>query len=370
MSSLTDSVITEMKFEEPIGNVYNHMLSIEIMSNAAWQGNAVAPWYQSTVYKEAMQLYYNDQPVPGVLCFRLSGQEDVWTGSHYWQITFMTGIVIVLYLLLMLYKDKKNKYSFGLNVIYILQKYRFLIKQLVSRDFKTKYKRSALGMLWSFLNPLLTMLVQYFVFSTIFKAEIEHYPVYLLAGIVLFGFFSEVTGACIYAILANASLIKKVYVPKYIYPVSKVLSSALNLVISLLPLFLVAVVTKVRLSQVLLITPFVLLCLMVFSLGIGFILSAGMVFFRDVQFIWSVISMVWMYGTPIFYPESILPEQFAGWLEFNPLYCYIQFFRILLIEGISPEPMMYVKCLLFALSSLIIGALIFKKGQDKFVLYL
>ena len=131
MSSLTDSVITEMKFEEPIGNVYNHMLSIEIMSNAAWQGNAVAPWYQSTVYKEAMQLYYNDQPVPGVLCFRLSGQEDVWTGSHYWQITFMTGIVIVLYLLLMLYKDKKNKYSFGLNVIYILQKYRFLIKQLV-----------------------------------------------------------------------------------------------------------------------------------------------------------------------------------------------------------------------------------------------
>ena len=370
VSNLQDSVVTEIEFEKPIGGVYGHVLSIEMLSKDAWSGNAVAPWYQSTLYQENMQLYYNGEPVSGVLCFHLAGQEDVWTGSHYWQLAVGLGSVIGFYLLLMIYKEKKDKKNFGLTAIYVLQKYRFLIKQLVARDFKTKYKRSALGMLWSFLNPLLTMMVQYFVFSTIFKAEIEHYPVYLLAGIVLFGFFSEVTGACIYVIVSNASLINKVYMPKYIYPVSKVLSSTVNLLISLLPLLLVAVVTKVEITKALLISPFILVCLMLFSLGIGFVLATGMVFFRDIQFIWSVISMVWMYSTPIFYPESILPEQFKVWLDINPLYIFIQFFRTLLIDGISPEPMMYVKCALFAVGSLLIGAFVFKKGQDKFVLYL
>ncbi|WP_167958634.1 ABC transporter permease [Anaerosporobacter faecicola] len=370
VSTLTDSVVTEWKFDQAYEDVFKHTLAIVIRTEDGQAGNAIAPWYLTTENKEDMQLYFNNEPVDGTLCFSVFGDDAVWTGPHYWLIMGAVGILLVLYCMLLLYKEKNNKKSLGLYIIHVLKKYRFLIKQLVSRDFKIKYKRSVLGMFWSFFNPLLTMIVQYFVFSTIFKAEIAYYPVYLLAGIVLYGFFSEATGNCVGAIVGNASLIKKVYMPKYIYPVSKVFSSAVNLVITLLPLLIVAIITKVPITKAVVIVPFVLICLVVFSIGIGFILSAGMVFFRDIQFIWSVVSMVWMYGTPIFYPESILPKEIQPFLQYNPLYCYIQFFRTLIIDGISPEPMMYVKCVAFSLLSLIIGVVIFRKGQDKFILYL
>ena len=134
--------------------------------------------------------------------------------------------------------EKKGRTCLGLKLVHAFSRYRFLIQQLVSRDFKTKYKRSVLGIVWSFLNPLLTMLVQYVVFSTIFKSDIPNFPVYLLTGIVLFNFFSEACSMGITSILGNASLITKVYVPKYIYPVTRVLSSGINMLFSLVPLLL------------------------------------------------------------------------------------------------------------------------------------
>lgn len=370
ISMLQDSVVTEWKFDEPYGDVYKHTLSVEISTSNGQAGNAIAPWYLTSENKEDTQLYFNNEPVNGTLCFSVSGEDTVWTGPHYWLIMSIITILIIIYCFILVYKDRNGQKSIGLYCIHVIRKYWFLIKQLVIRDFKIKYKKSVLGMFWSFFNPLLTMIVQYFVFSTIFKAEIENYPVYLLAGIVLYGFFSEATNNCVSAIVGNASLIKKVYMPKYIYPLSKVLSSAVNLVITLLPLFLVAILTKVHLTKAIVIVPFILICLLVFSIGIGFILSTAMVYFRDVQFIWSVFSMVWMYGTPIFYPESILPKGFQGFLQYNPLYVYIQFFRTILIDGISPEPMLYVKCVVMALLSLVVGAAIFRRGQDKFILYL
>ena len=121
-----------------------------------------------------------------------------------------------------------------MKLIHAFSRYRFLIQQLVSRDFKTKYKRSVLGIVWSFLNPLLTMLVQYVVFSTLFKSSIPHYPAYLLSGIVLFNFFSETTTVGMTSITANAPLITKVYVPKYIYPLTRMLSSTINVALSFL----------------------------------------------------------------------------------------------------------------------------------------
>ena len=257
-----------------------------------------------------------------------------------------------------------------INAIVAMQKYRFLIKQLVSRDFKAKYKRSILGVFWSFLNPLLTMIVQYIVFSNLFRFDIPYYPVYLLSGIIVFNYFSEACGMALTSIIGNATLITKVYVPKYIYPLTRILSSLVNLLISMIPLIIVTMLSGLHPTKAYLLIPLMLVCLAMFCLGLGMLLSAAMVFFRDIQFLWGVLTMIWMYLTPIFYPESILPEQVVWVLKINPLYYFINFLRSCVIDGVSPEPVVYVQCFLISLCVLAVGAWVFKKSQDKFVLYL
>ena len=251
-----------------------------------------------------------------------------------------------------------------------MQKYRFLIKQLVDRDFKAKYKRSILGVLWSFLNPLLNMLVQYVVFSNMFKFDIPNFPVYLLCGNVVFSYFSESCGMALTSIVGNAGLITKVYVPKYIYPLTRIMSSMVNLLISLIPLFVVALLSGLVPTKAYLLLPVPLLCLAMFCLGLGMLLAAAMVFFRDIQFLWGVLTTIWMYLTPIFYPVSTLPEAVQTVVKMNPLYFYVTFVRTCVINGISPEPVMYAQCALMGLGMLLIGAFVFKRSQDKFVLYL
>ena len=265
---------------------------------------------------------------------------------------------------------RQGKHSYLLNAIIAVERYEFLIRQLVSRDFKTKYKRSVLGVFWSFLNPLLTMLVQYFVFSNLFQSDIPYYPAYLLIGIVSFNFFNEACNMCLTSVLGNASLIKKVYMPKYIYPLTRLMSSVINFAIALIPLVIVSLLTGVRFKKAAVLALFFWFCLIVFSLGLGMLLSAAMVFFRDTQFLWGVFSMIWMYATPIFYPESILPEQFRGILQINPIYHFLKNSRLCILEGLSPEPIAYLQCLGMALVMLVVGAVVFRKSQDKFVLYL
>ena len=280
-------------------------------------------------------------------------------------------VLLIIYCIHLNRRNKSGKVAGGLKLVYIFDKYRFLMKQLVSRDFKTKYKRSVLGVFWSFLNPLLTMSVQYMVFSRLFRFQIPNYPLYLLTGVVLFNGFSDATTQAMNSITGNASLITKVYVPKYIYPISKVLSSSINILFSLIPLFLVAFITNVWPSWALLILPFGLICFILFIIGISFFLSALMVFFRDMQFLWGVITMIWMYATPIIYPVEILEGSFLyGMQQVNPLYHYIEFFRTLIIDRTSPEPLEYLICIAFALLALLIGGAVFKKVQDKFVLYI
>ena len=255
-------------------------------------------------------------------------------------------------------------------LVSVVNRYGYLIRQLVSRDFKSKYKRSVLGILWSFLNPLLTMLVQYIVFSTVFRSDTPNFPLYLLTGIVCFNFFSESSNMALQSIVGNASLITKVYVPKYIYPVSRILSSTINLLLSLIPLMVVMLLTHTPVRPVILLLPFGLICIVAFCMGVGFILSTMMVFFRDTQFLWGVVSLLWMYATPIFYPESILPDKLMFVFKCNPLYHIIRFIRIILIHGVSPEPKAYVLCLLASFVPLAAGTIVFKKCQDKFVLNL
>lgn len=368
-STIGEGAITTMSAEEPIETVYLAPLLLRISSDSQ-PGSAVSPLMSATAQTDGFGLYLNGTQVQGTLCFSADGEDYIWTGLHYWEFVAAFGVVIVLYLGFTYRKWKKGTPSMLINAIVAMQKYRFLIKQLVSRDFKAKYKRSILGVFWSFLNPLLTMMVQYIVFSNLFRFDIPYYPVYLLSGIIVFNYFSEACGMALTSIIGNATLITKVYVPKYIYPLTRILSSLVNLLISMIPLIIVTMLSGLYPTKAYLLIPFMLVCLAMFCLGLGMLLSAAMVFFRDIQFLWGVLTMIWMYLTPIFYPESILPEQVAWVLKVNPLYYFISFLRSCVIDGVSPEPVVYVQCFLISLCVLAVGAWVFKKSQDKFVLYL
>lgn len=369
-ATITEGSVTTLTQGMPVRDMARKPLTLHIFSPDSQPGSAVSPLMNTQEEMDYTSLSINGTQTDGILCFSITGRDYNWVGLHYWQLAVLGFAVVLAALAVTWGKQYLGKTSYLLVAIQAVEKYRFLIRQLVARDFKTKYKRSVLGMVWSFLNPLLTMLVQYFVFSTIFKNDIPFYAAYLLIGVVLFNFFNEVCNMSLYSILGNASLITKVYMPKYIYPLTRVLSSIVNLGIALIPMIIVCLITGVRFEKSAILALYFILCLMIFSMGMAFLLSSAMVFFRDTQFLWSVFSMVWMYATPIFYPETILPEEFRFVLKINPLYHFLKNTRICLLNGISPEPNAYFQCMIIALAALGLGAWVFKKSQDKFVLYL
>jgi len=225
-------------------------------------------------------------------------------------------------------------------------------------------------MFWSFLNPLLTMSVQYLIFSALFKSDIPNYPVYLLSGLVFFNFFNEAVSMGMTSITGNAALIKKVYMPKYIYPLSRVMSSLVNFALALLPLFLVMLFTGTVFTPAMLLLVYDILCLVGFVTGMVLLLSTAMTFFQDTQFLWSVVSLMWMYLTPIFYPDTIITPTLLPIYRMNPMYQYITFARSCLISGVSPEPAAYLGCMISSVLVLGAGLVVFRKHQDRFILHL
>lgn len=312
----------------------------------------------------------NGEAVAGTLCFTVDGYDRVWTGPNYGKLVFAALLLAaaVYWAAALRFKNGRREYLFS--TVSAMQKYRFLIHQLVSRDFKVRYKRSVLGVFWSFLNPLLMMIVQYVVFSQLFKSDIKNYPVYLLSGLVVFNFFTEGVNQALSSIVGNAALISKVYMPKYVYPVTRVLSSGINLLMSLIPLMLAAAVTKEPFTRAYLMLPYVLCCLVAFTIGFGMILGALMVFFRDIQFLWGILSMLWMYLTPLFYPLSIIPAASRHLYGYNPMYFFVGAVREIVMEGCAPQPAVFLKCTLVAFAALLAGGLLFKKTQDQFIFYL
>lgn len=252
----------------------------------------------------------------------------------------------------------------------LMKQYRPLIRELVLRDLKIKYRRSFLGYLWSLLNPLLMMAILTLVFSYMFRFDIPNYPLYLICGQTLWAFFNESTSIAMQAIIQNGPLIRKVYIPKYIFPISRVLSSFVTMSFSLIAILIVMLFTRVPLSPTLLLTPVPLFLLLIFCMGIGMIMSAFAVYFRDTVHLYGVLTTAWMYLTPVFYPISILPNQVAILLKFNPLYHYITFFRELVLYRNIPAASVWVLCGLFSLVSFAAGILIFRKLQRNFILYI
>lgn len=248
-------------------------------------------------------------------------------------------------------------------------RYKWLLYELVLRDLKIKYRSSVLGYLWSLLNPLMMMTVLTIVFSTLFRFDIPNYPVYLLSGQLIYSFFSEATNMSMSSIINSASLIKKVYIPKYIFPVSRVLSSFVTLLLSLLAMVIVMVVTQVKFTWVILFFPIPLIYILVFSIGMGLLLSVLAVYFRDVIHLYSVLLSAWMYLTPIMYPINMVPDYVKRFIFWNPMYYFVEIFRQIVLYGEWPSLEMHLICLGFDLLALVTGLFVFYKNQKNFILH-
>lgn len=247
-------------------------------------------------------------------------------------------------------------------------KYRGLLREFVIRDLKVKYRKSFLGYLWSLLNPLLMMLVLNAVFSSFFKFDIPNFPVYLMSGQIIFNFFAEATTMAMSSILNSGSLIKKVYVPKYIFPLSRVASSLITLFFSLLAIVIVILITGVEITPKILMFPLPLLYVFAFATGIGLIVSVLAVFFRDLLHLYGVLLTVWMYLTPLFYPVSAVPNYVKSWIYSNPMYYFIKAFRDIVLYNQFPSLHTQLACIGFAMASLFIGLGVFYKCQHKLIL--
>lgn len=259
------------------------------------------------------------------------------------------------------------------------QKDIFILRQLVTRDFKIKYRRSVLGVAWSVLNPLLMMVVMAIVFTTIFAAgrngsiTPEMYPLYLILGNVTFSVMSDSTSQALGSIIGNSSLLKKVKIHRWVFPVQKVLFSLVNFGFSLVAVALVMLWFRIVPTWHLILLPVLLLLLMLFCAGLGLILSTATVFFRDVMHLWSVVLTAWTYFTPIFWtPDyiSIMARPLQLCIYANPMYNYLQFMRDIFLFNTVPTAFTFGMCVGWAVVALLLGYYIFHKYEHKFILYI
>ena len=262
------------------------------------------------------------------------------------------------------------------NIYLNFKKYTFLMGQMIARDFKVKYKRSVLGILWSLLYPLLQMTVMAIVFSQMFRFRMEgvNYLVYLMTGLVMFNYFSEATSSAMGSVCANFNLMNKVYIPKYIFPLSKCLFVGINFLLTLIPVLLIIIFTgdaqtHCTINIYYLLLPFSYICLLLFSIGLGFILSTISVFLRDIFYIYGIIITMWQYFTPLFYDIKMISPGLQTLFKFNPLYQYITFTRQIILYNSMPGLSNWIGCAASALLFFIVGCILFKANQDKFIYY-
>ena len=253
---------------------------------------------------------------------------------------------------------------------YELVQYMPLVKNLITKDIKIKYRRSVLGVLWSVLNPLLMMIILTIVFSNIFRIKVENFPIYYLSGVTLWTLFLEGSTGAMNSVAAVGPLISKVYIPKYIFPLEKIVFSLVNFAFSLVAVLIVTLALQFPLTWTALLLIIPIIYVLIFATGIGLMLSAVSIFFKDVVHLYGVLTTAWMYLTPILYPVDILGSQVKAILSFNPMYHYVLYFRNLYMYNTIPDLKANLICILFALISLAIGITVFRKYQDRLILHL
>lgn len=249
--------------------------------------------------------------------------------------------------------------------------YMPLLRELVVRDIKVRYRHSVLGVFWTVLNPLLMMVVMSIVFSKLFGSTIENFAIYYLSGFILYTFLNEATTQALFSVVYNSALTKKVYIPKYLFPLSKIASALVNLMFSFCAMLIVMLLTGAKFHWTILLSPLPALYLAVFCCGLGLILTTMNVFFRDIGHFYSIVTLVWMYLTPLFYPEELLVDNGLPILLYlNPLYHNVVYFRMLVLEGTVPGLAHNLLCIIPGIVLLVLGIIIFRKRQDEFILYI
>lgn len=251
------------------------------------------------------------------------------------------------------------------------KEYGFLFTELVKRDFKKKYKRTYLGMLWSVLSPLLSLTVMSLVFTSFFGRGDDTYVIYLFCGNIIFSYFSDATGGGMGSILANSSIITKVPVPKYMFLLSRNVSSLINFGLTFCVFIIFCIIFPIQFTWSFFLLIFPILCLVIFNIGVGLILSTLYMFFRDLQYLWNIFTMLLMYLSAIFYKVDAmgLSETIQKLFLINPIYVFIKYFRIIVINNEIPSPQFHLLALGYAVLAFLVGALIYKKTNHKFIYY-
>lgn len=246
---------------------------------------------------------------------------------------------------------------------------RFLFEEIIKRDFKKKYKGTVLGIAWSILAPLLNLLVMRLVFTYFFGRTIEHYTTYLFCGNLIYAYFNESTSQGMHALVGNANIFTKINVPKYIFLFSKNIQTLINFGLTLIVFFLFCIFDGVAFTWKFLLLVYPIFWLLVFNIGVGMVLSALYVFFRDMQYLWSVFTQLLMYLSAIFYSIETFPEMARNAFLLNPVYLFIRYFRKIVLDGVIPSFSFHVLMAFDALLVLGIGLLIYKKKNQSFLYY-
>ncbi|GHU76356.1 ABC transporter [Clostridia bacterium] len=247
---------------------------------------------------------------------------------------------------------------------------RFLFEELVKRDFNKRYKRTVLGILWSIISPLILLLVLATVFGTFFKHSTPHYIPYLFCGNLVFSYYAESTSMGMTALVDNAAIFSKINVPKYMFLLTKNVSSLINFGITLILLFIFVAANHIDFTWKFLLLVYPVVCLVVFNLGVGLILSAMYVFFRDTKYLYDIFKTMLMYFSAIFYTITSYPENLQKLFLLNPIYVYITYFRKIIINDAVPSLGFHLLAFGYAAVALLIGALIYKKQNFKFLYYI
>ncbi|HBB71658.1 MAG TPA: ABC transporter permease [Ruminococcus sp.] len=256
------------------------------------------------------------------------------------------------------------------NQITQLKRHKFLFEELVKRDFKKKYKRTALGMVWSLISPLMQLLIMSIVFTHFFGREKPHYTIYLFAGNLTYSFFKDSTYGGMSSLMANAGIITKINLPKYMFLLSKNVASLINFGLTLIIFFIFTAADHVPFHPRFLMLIYPIVTLIIFNVGCGFILSALFVIFKDIQYLYDIFTLMLMYLSAIFYYTDTYPEYVQKLFYLNPLYVYITYIRHIVLDGYIPALPTHMLCLVYALGALGIGALIYKKYNYKFLYYM
>ncbi len=245
-------------------------------------------------------------------------------------------------------------------------RYRDLIFFLVRRDITSRYKRSVFGVAWTMLNPLGMMIVLSIVFSQIFRVTIEHFPAYVLSGLIAWNFFAQSSSAAINALVWGGDLLQRIYIPRSTFAISSIGTGLINLVLSMVPLILVMLVIRSPISWTILLAPVAMLLLALFTLGLGLLISTIGIYFYDVVEMYAIILMAWFYITPIIYTLDLLPANLQGLLQLNPMVHLVELFRSLVFTGTIPSLQDWLITVGFALGTFLLGWLVFTSKSDEF----